>query len=74
MDESYEILTQDEADFLIELYEKIRTRVVDKRQVTLVGIAKEFGMKPSELAEYLPHILSMLNAIEDEVRQGRDRD
>lgn len=74
MDDSYEILSQAEADFLIDLYERIRTRIVDRVPVTIVGIAREMKMKPSELADYLPEILLMLNSLEDEIRQGRDRD
>lgn len=72
MDEYYEILTKDEADFLIELYERIRHRIVNRIPVTLVGIAKEMKLRPSELADYLPEILAMLNSLEDEIRQARD--
>lgn len=72
MDEYYEILTKDEADFLIELYERIRYRIVNRIPVTLVGIAKEMKVRPSELADYLPEILAMLNSLEDEIRQARD--
>jgi hypothetical protein len=72
MDEYYEILTKDEADFLIELYERIRNRIVNRIPVTLVGVAKEMKVRPSELADYLPQILAMLNSLEDEIRQARD--
>lgn len=74
MDEHYEIITNDEADFLINLYEEIRVRVFNDDKVTLVGISKSLNMKPSELVEYLPQILQMLNAVESEVRQGKNRD
>lgn len=72
MDEYYEILTKDEADFLIELYERIRYRIVNRIPVTLVGVAKEMNVRPAELADYLPEILAMLNSLEDEIRQARD--
>jgi hypothetical protein len=74
MDDYYEILSQDEADFLIELYEQIRVRVINRENVTLVGIAKNMKVRPSELADYMPQILSMLTSLENEIRQGADRD
>ncbi len=74
MDDYYEILSQDEADFLIELYEQIRVRVINRENVTLVGIAKNMKVRPSELADYMPQILSMLTSLENEIRQGTDRD
>jgi hypothetical protein len=74
MDDYYEILSKDEADFLIELYEQIRVRVINRENVTLVGIAKNMKVRPSELADYMPQILSMLTSLENEIRQGADRD
>lgn len=74
MDEHYEIITNDEADFLINLYEEIRNFVFNDRKVTIIGLSKVLQIKPSELVEYLPEILQMLNAIESEVRQGKGRD
>jgi hypothetical protein len=74
MDDYYEILSQDEADFLIELYEQIRVRVINRENVTLVGIARNMKVRPSELADYMPQILSMLTSLENEIRQGADRD
>jgi hypothetical protein len=74
MDNYYEILSQDEADFLIELYEQIRVRVINRENVTLVGIARNMKVRPSELADYMPEILSMLTSLENEIRQGADRD
>jgi hypothetical protein len=74
MDDYYEILSKDEADFLIELYEQIRVRVINRENVTLVGIAKNMKVRPSELADYMPEILSMLTSLENEIRQGADRD
>ena len=74
MDDYYEILSQDEADFLIELYEQIRVRVINRENVTLVGIARNMKVRPSELADYMPQILSMLTSLENEIQQGRDRD
>jgi hypothetical protein len=74
MDDYYEILSKDEADFLIELYEQIRVRVINRENVTLVGIARNMKVRPSELADYMPEILSMLTSLENEIRQGADRD
>lgn len=72
--ESYETITNEESNFIIELYEAIRWRVVDGKVVTLVGLSKELNVTPSELAEYLPTILTILTKVEDEVRQRRGRD
>ena len=74
MDNYYEILSKDEADFLIELYEQIRVRVINREHVTLVGIARNMKVRPSELADYMPQILSMLTSLENEIHPGRDRD
>lgn len=74
MDDYYEILSQDEADFLIELYEQIRVRVVNREHVTLVGVARNMKVRPAELADYMPQILSMLTSLENEIQQGRNRD
>jgi len=73
-EEYYEIITSDEADFIISLYESIKNRFEESKPITLVGIGKDLGVKPVELADYLPDILSILTKIEEEkVHQGRGR-
>lgn len=68
-------MTSDEANFIIELYECIKYRFENKKPITLVGMAKDLKVKPLELADYLPDILSILTKIEEEkVQQGRGRD
>jgi hypothetical protein len=77
MDEDYyEIMTSEEADFIIDLYESIKYRFDNKQPITLVGIGKDLRIKPTELADYLPDILSILTKIEKEEvlqRGGRKR-
>ena len=77
MDEDYyEIMTSEEADFIIDLYESIKYRFDNKQPITLVGIGKDLRIKPTELADYLPDILSILTKIEKEKvlqRGGRKR-
>lgn len=74
-EEYYEIMTSDEADFIIALYECIKYRFDNKKPITLVGISKDLRIKPLELADYLPDILSILTKIEEEkVQQGGGRD
>lgn len=73
-EEYYEIMTSDEADFIIDLYESIKHRFEERMPITLVGIGKDLKIKPTELADYLPDILSILTKIEEEkVYQGRGR-
>lgn len=77
MDEDYyEIMTSDEANFIIDLYESIKYRIKNKQPITLVGIGKDLRVRPTELADYLPDILSILTKIEEEEilqRGGRKR-
>ena len=77
MDEDYyEIMTSDEANFIIELYESIKYRFDKKQPITLVGIGKDLRVRPTELADYLPDILAILTNIEKEEvlqRGGRKR-
>ena len=73
-EEYYEIMTSDEADFIIALYEAIKYRFEERKPITLVGIGKDLGVRPTELADYLPDILSILTKVEEEkVYQGRGR-
>jgi|TARA_B110000908_G_scaffold45388_1_gene55313 hypothetical protein len=62
----YEEITESEANFLIDLYEVVRDLVSRDIDVTLVRLAFELDTRPSELSDYLPQILVILNKVEEE--------
>jgi len=62
----YEDLTSDEADFILDLYSVIDRMVFNSRPVTLVGLGYELGVNPQELSDYLPTIIQILNKVEEE--------
>lgn len=62
----YEEITEGEANFLIDMYEAISNIVRDGRSVTMVGLAYELDIKPTELSDYLPQIILILDRVEEE--------
>ena len=66
LDQHYEDLTSDEADFILDIYRVIDRMVLDGSSVTLVGLGYELGVKPQELSDYLPTIIQILNKVEQE--------
>jgi len=66
LDQHYEELTSDEADFILDIYRVIDRMVLDGRPVTLVGMAYELDVNPQELSDYLPTIIQILNKVEEE--------
>lgn len=66
LDQYYEELTPDEADFILDIYNVIDRMVLDGRPVTLVGLGYELGVNPHELSDYLPTIIQILNKVEEE--------
>lgn len=62
----YEEITESEANFLIDMYEAISNIVRDGRPVTMVGLAFELDVKPTELSDYLPQIIHILDRVEEE--------
>jgi len=62
----YEEITQAEADFLIDVYQAVSKIIYSGRAVTLVGISYELNVKPTELSDYLPQIVTMCDKIEEE--------
>ncbi len=66
IEQYYEDLTEDEANFILDIYRVINNMVYDYRPVTLVGLGYELGVAPSELADYLPTIIQILNKVEEE--------
>jgi hypothetical protein len=69
IDEPYSEITEQEANFLIVLYETIRKLVLQDEKITLVRLGYELNIKSSELSDYLFDIVRIVDHIEEEVRQ-----
>lgn len=70
-EEYYEMMSEQEANFIVDLYSAIKKRVDEGLSVTLIGLSKDLKMRPSELADYLIDITRILNAIEEEKKKVR---
>lgn len=66
IDRYYEDLTNEEADFILDLYKVIDRMVLNDQPVTLVGMGYHLGVNPQELSDYLPTIIQILNKVEEE--------
>jgi hypothetical protein len=71
INEYYEDLTEDEADFILDLYEVVNRLVYNGYPVTLVRLGFELGISAAELADHLPVILTILNKVEKEYAEIR---
>jgi hypothetical protein len=69
IDQPYLEITSSEADFIIDLYEKIRELVLAKQKVTLVRLGYELNINASELSDYLFEIIRIVDKVEEEIRQ-----
>lgn len=69
IDDTYSDITEQEADFLITLYETIRELVYQRNKVTLVRLGYELNISTKELSDYLFDIVRIVDRIEEEVRQ-----
>ncbi len=69
---TYEEITACEADFIIQLYEKIKELVINGQKVTLVRLGYELNIQSSELSDYLFEIVKIVDKIEEEIQQGSD--
>ncbi len=67
----YEDLTEDEADFILDLYEVINRLVYNGYPVTLIRLEFELGIRTAELSDHLPLILTILNKVEKEYAEIR---
>lgn len=74
LNDYYEEITESEADFIIDLYETISILVRCGRPVTLVGIAHKLNIKPTELSDYLPQIVTILDKVEEEYQIQQTED
>ena len=62
----YEDLTNDEADFILDIYNVVDRLVSNYQPVTLVLLGHELGVEPNELSDYLAIIITILNKVEQE--------
>tara|TARA_R100000406_G_C3006124_1_gene96140 strand:+ start:81 stop:305 length:225 start_codon:yes stop_codon:yes gene_type:complete len=69
INDTYEDITSEEADFIIVLYETIRKLILGGEKVTLVRLGYELNIKSQELSDYLYEIVRILDSIEEEIRQ-----
>ena len=65
----YNEITSSEADFIIDLYEKIRELILANQKITLVRLGHELNIKTQELSDYLFEITRIVDHIEEEIRQ-----
>lgn len=65
-DWTYEEITQDEANLIIEIYNCVKLLIWNKRPVTLIGIASMMKMRSAELVDYLDTIVTMTELLEEE--------
>ena len=69
INDTYQDITSEEADFIITLYETIRKLIVGGEKVTLVRLGYELNIKSEELSDYLFEIVRIVDSIEEEIRQ-----
>jgi hypothetical protein len=65
LEDSYEDITESEANLIIDIHESIDEMVRNNIPVTLVRLGYELNIKPAELGDYLPVILNILNKVEE---------
>ena len=73
LNDSYEDMSPEEADLILDIYNVIDYFVYHSYPVTLVGISRYVGVEPKELADYLPIIMTILNKVEEEYAQIQQR-
>jgi hypothetical protein len=65
LEDSYEDITESEANLIIDIHKSIDGMVRNNIPVTLVRLGYELDIKPAELGDYLPVILNILNKVEE---------
>ena len=65
LEDSYEDITESEANLIIDIHKSIDEMVRNNIPVTLVRLGHELNIKPAELGDYLPVILKILNKVEE---------
>ena len=62
---SYEEITEEETNFLIDLYEVVSGLHKRGEKITLVNIGKLLQIRPQELLDYLSFIVRMQDILDD---------
>ena len=63
--DQYEQITDDEANFILDIHEAVDKLVRNNVPVTLVRLGFELNITPSELGDYIHIIVSILDKVEE---------
>jgi len=63
--DQYEQITDDEANFILDIHEAVDKLVRHDIPVTLVRLGFELNITPSELGDYIHIIVSILDKVEE---------
>jgi hypothetical protein len=63
--DQYEQITDDEANFILDIHEAVDKLVRHNIPVTLVRLGFELNITPSELGDYIHIIVSILDKVEE---------
>ena len=65
LNDQYEQITDDEANFILDIHEAVDKLVRHNIPVTLVRLGFELNITPSELGDYIHIIVSILDKVEE---------
>jgi hypothetical protein len=65
LNDQYEQITDDEANFILDIHEAVDKLVRHDIPVTLVRLGFELNITPSELGDYIHIIVSILDKVEE---------
>jgi len=63
--DQYEQITDDEANFILDIHQAVDKLVRHNIPVTLVRLGFELNITPSELGDYIHIIVSILDKVEE---------
>lgn len=66
-DEVYEEVTESEANFMISLYESVKSLLSEDKDVTLVRLSGMVHVSAKELCDYLPTIIQMVDEAKEQL-------
>jgi hypothetical protein len=65
LNDQYEQITDDEANFILDIHQAVDKLVRHDIPVTLVRLGFELNITPSELGDYIHIIVSILDKVEE---------
>jgi hypothetical protein len=65
LNDQYEQITDDEANFILDIHQAVDKLVRHNIPVTLVRLGFELNITPSELGDYIHIIVSILDKVEE---------